>query len=148
MKYKIYEHYIRDLSLFIGVFCEVTETKDVIETCLDIDKNFGAKIALLYNSVYGNYKLPKDIVNILEHEDKISILELKKNSIRLTFFIDYDGIDIFSRHINKSIVFLSYFKKEKPKTPKIEIVKAKKIRDIYLEAKKNKTLEMEIVKSE
>ena len=148
MKYRIYERYVTSSSLLIGTFCEKSNVPDVLEESISICQNLSAKIAYLYQSTLENYPLPKFIVNILTHEDKLSILELKKNNIRITFFIDYNGMHFLDKNIPRLIVFLSCFKKEKKEAPKNEIMKAQKIRDIYLQAKADKTLEIEVVKYE
>jgi len=143
--YRVYMNYVKSpADLLLGAFSTKADRKDALAECLTFDPLFGAKVRMLYETTLANRISPKEFVNILYHEDGLSILELKKKSIRLTFFKDTE-VNIAEIRARQAIVFLSYFKKEKWKTPIGEIDRARKLRDIYLTSKREDNLTLEVI---
>lgn len=141
MFYKVYVALCEDPSLWIGAFSVGEGEEDVIAASLEADSNFAARLTMLYESTHSARPLSKEIVNILSHEDKDSIKELKKGSLRLTFFIDRD-LSFREIQIPKAIVCLSYFVKERQRAPREEIERAKTLRELFLKAKKEGNLKI------
>ena len=141
----MYTRYITNSSLLIGELRENQSSISMLEQILFEDKTFTAKVEQLYANTLINRPMPKEIVNILTHEDKLSILELKKKAIRFLFFIDDNGINIMNHLANRAIVFLSFFKKKTAKTPKLELSKAIQQRVLYMTSKANNKLRVEAI---
>lgn len=100
-----------------------------------------ARLKALYDSTLNSKPLPKQIVNKLYADKNEIIYELKKSSVRLTFFTD-KNLQYEEIIIPKIIVCLSYFIKKTNKTHKEDIDRAIIARNTYLEAKNNGALEI------
>ena len=130
-------------SVIIGSVADNIENSDALKECIKLDKNFSARVQMLYNSTRDGRPLLKSVVRQISREGDISILELKKEAIRLSFFIDRD-FDFRGILMKKAIVFLSYFPKHDNKATGREVKKAQKIRDSFLIDKKNDLLKIEV----
>jgi hypothetical protein len=130
--------YLCQADLWIGAFVESNDVKNAIAESGMVGD---ARLEALKLSTLSDRPFPKEIVNILTHEDDLSIKELKKNKRRLTFFID-KNLTWRNLSIPRVIVCLSYFVKKAQRTDAAEIKRARQQRDAYLYAKKNNTLQI------
>jgi hypothetical protein len=137
---KLWIHtYLCTATLWLGAFDSSNdiEAKDVIS---DSGISF-ARLKTLCVSTADAYLLPKEIVRKLYLNERDEVYELKQNSIRLTFLQD-ENLFYGKIIIPKIIVCLSYFIKKRNKTDKNEIVRAVTLKNSYLKAKQDGSLEI------
>lgn len=151
MLYRIYTQFMENSAkgvapLIIGAIANQKNGDDALIECLKLDGSFGARIDALYASVRDGRPLRREIVRPLSSEFELSIKELKKEAIRLAFFVDNDFRKKELKGVKtKAIVLLLYFPKHDNKATQRAIKKAKQIRNEFLELNRNDSLQIEVI---
>ncbi len=150
MLYKIYTRLLeksvkQENPVILGAIGDEKTGNDALIDCLRHDKNFLARIQTLYVSVYNSHPLPVEIVRQLSQEQDLSIKELKKQKVRLAFFVD-ESFFLPDKEKKKAIVLLLYFQKHDDRRyTQRNIKKAQRIRDNFLKLKAENQLHIEVV---
>ena len=151
MLYRIYTQFMENSAkggtpLIIGAIVNQKNEDDALIECLKLDKSFAARIKTLYCSIRDGKPLRREIVRSLSSECELSIKELKKEAIRLAFFVDDDfRKKELKGEKTKAIVLLLYFPKHDNKATQRAIKKAKQIRNEFLELNRNGSLQIEVI---
>lgn len=136
----VHSYLCQSPRLWIGAFASSSDPLKAGDVILDSEMA-EARLEMLYKSTLNGRPLGKEIVNHLHTGKQGTIFEPKKLPLRLTFFED-TCLCYRQTVIPKVIICLSFFIKRTQKTEPGEIDRAVELRDLYLRAKKDKTLQI------